>query len=47
MDVSENDYNAGIAIASATAELGFIPPIEFETAYYRQLPRGATAPTRS
>ena len=27
------------------SELGHIPPIEFETTYYLQLPRGASAPT--
>jgi putative transposase len=27
------------------SELDQIPPVEFETTYYRQLPRGATAPT--
>jgi len=27
------------------SELGHVPPAEFETTYYRQLPRGAQAPT--
>jgi putative transposase len=27
------------------SELGQVPPVEFETTYYLQLPRGASAPT--